>query len=159
VVKFIDFIHINMCKLYRVFQKGLNKSKNWLLENYLIFSHEFFCKLKKDNGRLWKYVFVMLAVFSMDMLESNLKVIDNIIECRLLYKAHLQVLHTNPDKSYIKLKDFLSWVQKTKNLRKPFWFNEDMPFWIFSINLISWSLLPLTQCPESMNLTLNISKI
>ncbi len=65
---------------YRVFQKGLNKSKSLLLENYLIFLHETFCKIKKNNGRFWQYVFDMPAVLSMDMLESNLKVIDNITD-------------------------------------------------------------------------------
>ncbi len=55
----------------------------------------------------------------MDMLESNLKVVDSITD-----KVPFQVLHTKPDKSYIKLKALISWVQKTKNLRRPFWFEE-----------------------------------
>ncbi len=44
-------IFIDRC-IYRVFQKGLNKSKNLLLENCLIFLNEIFCKIKKNNGRL-----------------------------------------------------------------------------------------------------------
>jgi hypothetical protein len=62
----------------------------------------------------------MPAVLSMDMLD-NFKVIDNIT-----VKVPFQVLRTNPDKLYIKLKAFVSSVQKTKNLRRIFGFHRDM---------------------------------
>ncbi len=48
-----------------------------------------------------------------------------IIQSGLTWKP-FQVLHTNPDKLYIKLKAYINWVQKTKNLRRPFGFHRDM---------------------------------
>jgi hypothetical protein len=121
-------VETNITKQVLVFGSIFQKSiLTFITYNWILFMLYSYCTsiLKTSTGcfkKDWiKWLFDMPAVLSMDMLESNLKVIYNITD-----KEPFQVLHTNPDKLYIKLKAFISWVKKNKKLRRPFGFHRDM---------------------------------